>query len=140
LGLAILLRDRGGQLAQSGYPDCWSRHCHLGLSPLLQARLFGGCSIFRNGRVLTSQIHAHRAPDVSAQTQQKIDAAVRQAVDQVLTQEGHPLVTSTRHINFPFGSVVLVVGLWLVAKSEPQTPAEQVTEDTSAPNDEHPSA
>jgi hypothetical protein len=68
-------------------------------------------------------IRAHRPPDVSAQTQQKIDAAVKQAVDQVLAQEGHPVVVAKKNIWYPFGPIVLVAGLWLVARREPHRPS-----------------
>jgi hypothetical protein len=67
-------------------------------------------------------IHANRPPDISTQTQQKIDAAVKEAVDQVLMQEGHPVVAAKQTIRFPFGPMVLVFGLWLVSRREPHQP------------------
>ena len=64
---------------------------------------------------------AHRAPTLSEQTQRKIEEAQRQAIERVLEQEGHPPPTPVRRtIYFPFGPIVLVVGLWLVAKGEPR--------------------
>lgn len=64
-------------------------------------------------------IRDHRPPDVSAQTQQKIDAAVQDAIHKVLVQEGHPEgVPARRNVYFPFGPILLVVGLWLVARRE----------------------
>jgi hypothetical protein len=81
-------------------------------------------------------IRAHRPPDYSAQTQQKIDAAVKDAVQKVLAEDGYSHgVPQKRTIHFPFGSIILVVGLWLLAKREPQNQVEKVTRDT-APNDE----
>jgi hypothetical protein len=65
-------------------------------------------------------IRAHRPPDISAQTQQKIDAAVQDATRKVLVEEGHPEgIPQRRTIHFPFGPILLVLGLWLVAKHEP---------------------
>jgi len=64
-------------------------------------------------------IRAHRQPDISQQTQQKIDAAVQEAVHKVLVQEGHPEGIPQKHtIHFPFGPILLVAGLWLVARGE----------------------
>ena len=83
-------------------------------------------------------IRARRAPDVSAQTQQKIDAAVSQTVNQVQAQEGHPVLTAKRDVRFPVGPIVLVGGLWLLASREPQCRSEKVNEPTRLPNDEQP--
>jgi hypothetical protein len=65
-------------------------------------------------------IRAHHPQDISAQTQQKIDAAVKQAIDQVLAKEGHPVFTRNERITFPLASIVLVIGLWLLGRSEPK--------------------
>jgi hypothetical protein len=65
-------------------------------------------------------IRAHSAPDISEQTQQKIDAAVKQAIDQVTTQEGLPLVAHRKSVFLPIAPLVLVIGLWLIAKREPR--------------------
>jgi|ERR1700733_7062714 len=60
---------------------------------------------------------AYQAPDVS--TQQKIDAAVRK----VLAEEKPPVaLPGIRNIYFPFGSILLVAGLWLVARRETHRP------------------
>jgi hypothetical protein len=68
-------------------------------------------------------IHAHRPPDISAQTQQKIDAAVQEAIHKVLIEEGHPEgIPARRTISFPFGPILLVLGLWLVARRETHLP------------------
>jgi hypothetical protein len=64
-------------------------------------------------------IQAHRTPSVSAETEKKIDEAVRQATDQVLKKEGYPLVLASKTVKFPFGPIILVVGLWLIARREP---------------------
>jgi hypothetical protein len=64
-------------------------------------------------------IQARTAPDLSEQTQQKIDAAVRQAIDRVLQEEGQAYAPPPkRTVQFPFGPLVLVLGLWLIAKRD----------------------
>jgi hypothetical protein len=68
-------------------------------------------------------IRAHQAPDYDAQTRQKIDTAAQQAVDKVLAEEGRPHgVPAKRAVHFPFGPILLVVGLWLVARHEIHRP------------------
>jgi hypothetical protein len=68
-------------------------------------------------------IRAHGAPDYSAQTQQKIDAAVQEAIHKVLVEDGHPYgIPKKRTIRFPFGPILLVVGLWLLARRETRRP------------------
>ena len=63
-------------------------------------------------------IRARRAPDISEQTQKKIDAAVQQAIDQGREEKGQPIMASKKNLHFPFGPIVLVAGLWLVARHE----------------------
>lgn len=63
-------------------------------------------------------LRERRQPDISEQTQEKINVAVRHAIDRVLEEEGHPVMTATRTVHFPFGPIVLVVGLWLVARRD----------------------
>jgi hypothetical protein len=64
-------------------------------------------------------IQARNAPSLSEQTQQKIDAAVRQAIDRVLEEEGQLYAPPQKQtVNFPFGPLVLVTGLWLIAKRD----------------------
>jgi hypothetical protein len=68
-------------------------------------------------------IRAHRPPDISEQTQQKIDTAVQEAIHKVLVEEGHPEgIPQKRTVRFPFGPILLVAGLWLVARSETRRP------------------
>ena len=63
-------------------------------------------------------IRERRASDISEQTQKKIDAAVQQAINRVLEEQGHPVMAAERTIHFPFGPIVLVVGLWLIARRD----------------------
>jgi hypothetical protein len=68
-------------------------------------------------------MHAHRPPDISEQTQQKIDVAVQEAIHKVLVEEGHPEgIPQNRTVRFPFGPILLVAGLWLVARRETHRP------------------
>ena len=70
-------------------------------------------------------IRAHHPPDVSEQTEQKINAAEEEAGNKVLADEGHPVLIAKQNVRFPFGSVILVFGSWLVARRElgVQTPS-----------------
>jgi hypothetical protein len=63
-------------------------------------------------------IHAHDTPDISEQTQQKIDAAERDAANKILAQEGHLVIYVRRYIHISVTPVVLVVGVWLLARRE----------------------
>jgi hypothetical protein len=62
---------------------------------------------------------AHHQPDITEQEQQKMNAAVQQAIDQVITEEGHPVAAPLK-VNFEIGPMVLVAGLWLIARKEPR--------------------
>ena len=82
-------------------------------------------------------IRAHRSPDYSAETQGKIAAAINEAVQKVLTEEGCPYgIPMQRTIHFPFGPMLLVAGLWLLAKREPDKRAEQAAQVATTPTDE----
>lgn len=64
-------------------------------------------------------IQARNEPSLSEQTTQKIDAAVRQAIDRVLEEEGQSYAPPQKQtVRFPFGPLVLVVGLWLIARRD----------------------
>jgi hypothetical protein len=74
-------------------------------------------------------LRVHRPPDASEQMQQKIDAAVQEAIDKVLVEEGHPEgIARTHKIRISFSSILLVVGLWLVARHEPRRPDKSLQE------------
>jgi hypothetical protein len=79
-------------------------------------------------------IRAREAPDYDAQTRQKIDAAVQQAVDKVLAEEGRPHgVPAKRTVHFPFGPILLVVGLWFLARGETHRPNTALEPTPTAP-------
>src|SRR5271156_1946904 len=63
---------------------------------------------------ISSAIYVHRTP---AETQQKNDADFRKAYEQALAQEGHPV--PIQRINIQVAPMVLVFGLWLLARREP---------------------
>jgi hypothetical protein len=69
---------------------------------------------------ISRAIQAHRTPDISEQTQKKFDEAIQQAIHQVVEQDGHPYVpvVTLPAIRLPLISIVLVVGLWFIAKRE----------------------
>lgn len=59
-----------------------------------------------------------RATEISQQTQEKVNAAIQQAVDRVLAEDGYPLLAAEQTVNFPFGPLILVAGLWLIARND----------------------
>ncbi len=59
-----------------------------------------------------------RAPTLSEQTEQRLNQEIQAVYDRVFEEEGVPPMTATRNINFPLGPILLVAGLWLVAKNE----------------------
>ena len=64
-------------------------------------------------------IQSRNAPNLSEQTEQKISAAVQQAIDRVLEEEGQRYAPPQKQtVHFPFGPLVLVIGLWLIAKRD----------------------
>jgi len=64
-------------------------------------------------------IRAYQTPDHDVQTRQKMDAAVQQAVDKALANEGQLHgVPAKQTVYFPFGPILLVVGLWCLARGE----------------------
>lgn len=65
-------------------------------------------------------IRTRHTPDISEQTQQKVNAAVQEAIERVLEDAGHPVIAAKHTVHFPFGPILLVVGLWFIARREPQ--------------------
>lgn len=100
------------------------RHCRR-RGYIVLALYFGLCifSVLAMPHI-NRAIRSRRAPDISEQTRQKIDEAVRQATERVLEEAGHPIVYGTHHVSFPLGPLVLVAGVWLLARREPRKEAE----------------
>jgi len=69
-------------------------------------------------------IAERRAPDISMQTQEKMNQAMHEAMQRVLEEEGHPPIVAERRVDFPLGPILLVLGLWLIAKREQITEPE----------------
>jgi hypothetical protein len=68
-------------------------------------------------------IRAYHPPNISEQTQQKINVAVQDAIHKVLVEEGQPYAPPQKQtVHFPFGPILLVVGLWFVARRETHQP------------------
>jgi len=59
-----------------------------------------------------------RAPDISTETREKMNKAINEAVERVLEEEGHPPIAHQIKLRFPIGPILLVLGLWLVARRE----------------------
>lgn len=67
---------------------------------------------------ISRMIRNHRGPTVSEQTREKISEAVKEATDRVLVEQGYPKIVQKENIRIPFGSILLVLGVWLLAKNE----------------------
>jgi hypothetical protein len=59
--------------------------------------------------------------DPNEQMQQQIDSAIRQSAERAAAKDGQPFVLFQRTVYVPDGPILLVIGLWLLAKRE--TPA-----------------
>jgi hypothetical protein len=77
---------------------------------------------------ISHAIYVHRTP---IQAQQKIDDDVQQAVNQVIAKEG-PRISTVR-INIQIAPIVLVIGLWLLARREPHRPNNSLQATAAAP-------
>ena len=76
---------------------------------------------------------AHRKPDISIETEKKLNAAIHEATQRVLAEAGVDRLPAVVHTNISFdGTLVLVIGLWLVAWKETK-PQNQASDATSEP-------
>ena len=69
-----------------------------------------------------------RTPDLSEQTKQKMNQAMHEAMERVLDEAGHLPIAADMNVNFPLGPILLVTGLWLIARRE------RATEPPAAPH------
>ena len=69
---------------------------------------------------IKAELRARQTPTHSEATQRKIEAAVSEAIDRVMREEGTQPGAAERSIRFPFGPLVLVLGVWLLARREPR--------------------
>ncbi|HMO52023.1 MAG TPA: hypothetical protein PKE26_17135 [Kiritimatiellia bacterium] len=66
-----------------------------------------------------------RAPDINEIVRQEINAEVDKAIERVLQKHGLDHTgPGTVTVYFPFGPLILVAGLWLIAKREKGTEPE----------------
>jgi len=87
---------------------------------------------------IKAELNARRTPTLSEQTERKIDAAVSEAIDRVMREEGVPFRTVAFNHRINFGPLVLVLGVWLLARREPRVEKPDAASDT--PKYEHTSA
>jgi hypothetical protein len=64
-------------------------------------------------------INRLRTTDIAVGEQQKLDAAIQQAITQTEQQLGHPVLQS-HNINLGCGPICLVIGMWLLGRREPR--------------------
>ena len=81
---------------------------------------------------IKAELRARQTPTQSEETQRKVSAAVSEAVDRVMREEGAQPGAAERHIRFPFGPLVLVLGVWLLARREPRVERSSTVSDSPA--------
>jgi len=67
---------------------------------------------------INRMIAENKEPTRSEQTQERIDQEIEAVYQRIFEEEGVPPMTATRNINFPLGPMLLVAGLWMIAKQE----------------------
>ena len=87
---------------------------------------------------IKAELRARQTPKQSEEAQRKIDAAVSEAIDRVMREQGSQPVAVERSIRFPFGPLLLVLGVWLLARREPRVQRSDMVSDT--PTHEHTTA
>ena len=76
---------------------------------------------------INRSIAERRSPNLSEQTQERMHKAILETMERVQKEEGQiPIRAATRKVKIPLGPILLVVGLWLIARRE------QVTEHRNA--------
>lgn len=83
---------------------------------------------------IKAELRARHAPTLSEATEQKINAAVREAIDRVMSEEGAQPRVAERNIRFPLGPLLLILGVWMLARRETRTDRDNVIGGT--PKDE----
>jgi hypothetical protein len=63
-------------------------------------------------------LRARQAPTVTEETHRKISAAIDEAVERVRREDGLPPEHGEWTIRFPLGPLLLVLGVWLLARKE----------------------
>ena len=65
-----------------------------------------------------AEINRRRSVSVPVARQQKIDAAVQEAYERVMREEGMQPVPASRDVRLPLGPLLLGSGVWLLARKE----------------------
>jgi type II secretory pathway component PulM len=78
---------------------------------------------------ISRTIYAHRTP---SKTEQAYDAAVQKGIRQALAEAGNPPPPPYR-MNIQIAPMVLVFGLWLLARREPHRPNNSLQATAAAP-------
>jgi hypothetical protein len=81
-----------------------------------------------------------RGPDISEDTERRMNETVQETLRKFWEDERNQPLVAKRNINFPLGPILLVLGLWLVARKEQvsEQKVQQVSSEAapSAPPDE----
>ena len=64
-------------------------------------------------------------PGIPREARAKMDAAIQQAINRVLEEAGHPVMAARMGVSIPVGPILLVGGLWIVARREARRDREQ---------------
>ena len=73
-------------------------------------------------------------PNSSAETEQKINAAIQEAIHKVLVEEGlSHRPPESLNMNIPLSPILLVTGLWLVARRETHRSSTQMEPPSTVP-------
>jgi hypothetical protein len=82
---------------------------------------------------IKAEMYARRTPTRSEEAQRKMDAAISEAMERVMREQGESFQPEPmeRSIRFPFGPLVLVLGVWLLARREPRVERNGVLSEAS---------
>lgn len=80
---------------------------------------------------IKAEMRARQTLTQSEETQRKINAAVKEAIDRVMREEGAQPGAVERDIRFPLSPLVLVLGVWFLARRESRVSRSDVVADTA---------
>lgn len=69
---------------------------------------------------IEAEMNAPRRPTRSEERQRELNVAMSEAMERIMREEGEDIqaVPMQRKIQFPLGPLVLVLGVWLLARRE----------------------
>ena len=67
---------------------------------------------------INRMIAERRAPDISKETERKIDLAVQEAIDRTLAEAGHPVIVHRETIYYRLDLIVLALGVLMLAAQD----------------------